>query len=157
MRLPYLVLFIYTYDIEALLFPEANGAWQERMSVQVHALHSGFYSAVPESLEESRREPMSSILRQDEQADDLDCLARRRILRKVNRRVERRRGRVRRRWRRRRTPIPVPNRRRLMRKPVVKRNIRDRCYYFPRTWAFSLSTAGAHNEHAAFVQHGGIV
>src|SRR5690349_12382858 len=69
--MPHFILMVYGYDVEPLFLPEADGARQERMRMQVHALGPRCYSMGSQGLEQSRGEPMPPILRENKQANNL--------------------------------------------------------------------------------------
>lgn len=72
-RLPHLILLIHTHHLKPLLLPEPNRPCQERVRVQVHALHAGFLCVRLQSRKERGSEAVAAVGREDEQTDDFDC------------------------------------------------------------------------------------
>jgi len=66
MRAPDLVFAIDAYELEPLLLPKPNGAWQERMRVEVHALDACCERALLQRLEQRRGETTPSVPGQHE-------------------------------------------------------------------------------------------
>src|SRR5690242_19459200 len=135
---------VYGYNAEPLFLPESDGAWKERMRVQVHALGAQCYGMGSQGLEQGRGEPMPAVLRENKQANDFYSPAGPLLFK--NRQLQRRRRRS---GRRRRSTRRAPQRIRQMRKPVVKRRVRYRGHDAP--------AAAARNQHTAPLQDARVV